>query len=70
MKKTEYYAATNETIEAELSEAEIAQKEQDALDDKRNKAKELADLKAKEAAKAALLDRLGITADEAKLLLS
>ena len=34
------------------------------------KAKELADAETKAAAKAALLDRLGITADEAKLLLS
>ena len=34
------------------------------------KAKELADAETKAAAKASLLDRLGITADEAKLLLS
>ena len=34
------------------------------------KAKESADAETKAAAKAALLDRLGITADEAKLLLS
>jgi hypothetical protein len=34
------------------------------------KAKELADAETKAAAKAALLERLGITADEAKLLLS
>jgi hypothetical protein len=34
------------------------------------KAKELADAETKAATKAALLERLGITADEAKLLLS
>jgi hypothetical protein len=33
------------------------------------KAAEIADAKAKETAKAAILDRLGLTADEAKLLL-
>ena len=37
---------------------------------KENYAKELADAEIKAKAKAALLDRLGITEDEAKLLLS
>jgi hypothetical protein len=37
---------------------------------KENHAKELADAEIKAKAKAALLDRLGITEDEAKLLLS
>ena len=37
---------------------------------KKIKGDELSDAKAKEASKAALLERLGITADEAKLLLA
>jgi|694.fasta_scaffold54606_7 hypothetical protein len=37
---------------------------------KENHAKELADAKAKATTKAALLERLGLTEDEAKLLLS
>ena len=45
---------------------------QKQIDDeiKRIKAAEIADAQAKATAKADLLDRLGITADEAKLLLS
>lgn len=53
---------TGEVIERELSADEIAAKEAEA-------AKVQADLEAKEAARQALLDKLGITADEAKLLL-
>jgi hypothetical protein len=56
---------TNEIIDREMTVAEykIYQAEQ-KIDAARQ-----AELEAKSAAKAALLDRLGITADEAKLLL-
>lgn len=56
----------NEIIEREMDAKELAQFEQD-------KANAVADAEAKAKtalSKAALLDRLGITADEAKLLLS
>jgi hypothetical protein len=49
---------TNEIIEREMNDAEFAQYEIDKSNDE-----------AKEAQRQALLDRLGITADEAKLLL-
>ena len=66
MKIKEVNAQTGEEIVRDATDAEIAQREADALEAKRiNEA-----IAAKEAAKAALLDRLGITADEAKLLLS
>lgn len=66
MKITETNGATGETIEREATAEEIAQFEAD-------QAEQLAAhqaAKAKEAEKAALLNRLGMTADEAKLLLS
>jgi hypothetical protein len=56
---------TDEVIDREMNDAEFAQYEAD-------KAAELAkqiEAEAKVAQKQALLDRLGITADEAKLLL-
>ena len=57
---------TDEIIDREATADELAQMAVDA-----QKAQEAADAKAQEAAtKAALLERLGITADEAKLLLS
>lgn len=59
--------ATNEVaiIEHEMSAAEIAQYEAD----KTATGAKIAEAAAKEAARQALLDKLGITADEAKLLL-
>ena len=70
MKISETFAETNETIVRDMTEEELAQRQKDI--------KEQAQLKAKQEkveaeaaiAKAALLNRLGITADEAKLLLS
>lgn len=61
---------TGEVIERELNAEELAQ---EVIDDKRIKAEakkiaEVAEANAK--AKADLLERLGITEDEAKLLLS
>ena len=65
-KITEYNGLTNETTERNATAAEIADiKKRDAKFAALEIAKE-----AKAEAKAALLDRLGITADEAKLLLS
>ena len=58
-----------ETIH-ELTDAEIAQMEADRVAAEARKAEEDAAAEANATAKAALLDRLGITADEAKLLLS
>ncbi len=62
----EINAQNGEEIVREATEAELAQAELDAIE-----AKKFAEaLAAKEAAKAALLEKLGITEDEAKLLLS
>ena len=57
-----YDCATGETIDREMNDDEFAQYESD-------QAVEIV-RKTEVEAKAALLDRLGITADEAKLLLS
>ena len=59
-------ADTGEIIERELNDAELAQHEADLSVAAARKA----ELIAKETAKLELLDRLGITADEAKLLFS
>jgi hypothetical protein len=56
-------------IERDATEAEIAQLEKDAATEAKLNAKRQADAKANAEAKAALLDRLGITEDEARLLL-
>jgi hypothetical protein len=62
-----------QTGEVTIRELTDAEKEQEIIDDadtKYNLAKQDAKVQADADAKAALLDRLGITADEAKLLLS
>jgi membrane protein involved in colicin uptake len=61
--------STGEVSEIELTAEEVAQREADAKEHAEAKAQEEADKAAAEAAKADLLARLGITADEAKLLL-
>jgi hypothetical protein len=66
MKTLEHNATTGKIIERQLTEQEIAQIEIDTI----NSAARQAEAEAKAAEKAALLDRLGITADEAKLLLA
>ena len=58
--------STNEIIDREMNDAELAQHEIDQAAAAARKAEE----QAAATAKAALLDKLGITADEAKLLLS
>lgn len=66
MKVKEINATTGEEIVRDATEAEIEQSRLDALESRR-----IADLIAeREAAKSALLEKLGITEDEAKLLLS
>lgn len=64
--KTIHNVETGEIIQRELNDEEFAQYQADQeADAQRKLAKE-----AKAQAKAELLERLGITADEAKLLLS
>jgi hypothetical protein len=62
-------ATTNEIKMVDFTAAEIKQVEKDAKECADRQAKIQADLQDKAIAKAALLDRLGITADEAALLL-
>jgi hypothetical protein len=59
-------AETGEEIEREMNAAELKQYEADQV----THLARLAEIEKKAAAKTALLDRLGITADEALLLLS
>jgi uncharacterized protein YPO0396 len=61
----EVNCTTNAKIIREATADELAQ----LTADKESADKEAAELAAKEAARQALLDKLGITADEAKLLL-
>jgi hypothetical protein len=61
--------STGEVSEIELTQEEVAQREADAIAAAEAKAVEDADKAAKAADKAALLERLGITAEEAALLL-
>ena len=61
--------STGEVSEIELTAEEVAQREADAKAYADEKAQEEADKAAKAADKAALLERLGITAEEAALLL-
>jgi hypothetical protein len=58
----EHNCETGEIIQRELTAAEIKQREDEAV-------KAQAEREAKAQAKAALLERLGITEEEAKLLL-
>jgi hypothetical protein len=60
---------TNTVEEIELSKADIAQRLEDQNTQAKQEADLLAQIAAKEGAKADLLAKLGITADEAKLLL-
>jgi len=57
---------TNEVIEREMTDAEFAIRKADLQAELNRKT----EAEAKAQAKAALLERLGITADEAKLLLA
>lgn len=63
---TIYDCETNETVEREMNDSEFAQYQKDVKTAQTRKA----EAEAKAQAKAALLDKLGITEDEAKLLLA
>ena len=65
----EINCATGEVLERELTADELAQRELDAKAYADEKAKEDADKAANAVKKNALLAKLGITADEAALLL-
>jgi hypothetical protein len=65
LKITEVNCTTGEEIVRDATAEEIAQIELDAA----NEATAKAEAEAKVAARQAILDRLGLTADEAKLLL-
>jgi hypothetical protein len=56
---------TDEVIDREMNDAEFAQYEADQA----TQATAKAEAEAKEVARQAILDRLGLTADEAKLIL-
>jgi|688.fasta_scaffold475995_3 hypothetical protein len=60
---------SNEIIEVPLTNAEIAQLKKDAAAFEKQIEKENAQQELKSAQRQAILDRLGLTADEAKLLL-
>jgi hypothetical protein len=62
--------STGEVSEIELTAEEVAQRTADAKAHAEAKALEEADKAAKAAEKAALLERLGITAEEAALLIA
>ena len=66
MKIIDHNVETGEVIERDMTKAEADQYAKDQAE----KAAQLADIEAKAVAKTALLNRLGITADEAALLLS
>lgn len=70
MEKIIVDCSTGEQTVVPLTAEEIAQREADAQAFADAKAQEEADKAAKEAAKADLLAKLGITEDEAKLLLA
>jgi hypothetical protein len=60
---------TGETVERELNKAEIDQQKTDETKSATLQAELKAEIDARAIAKAALLDKLGITAEEAALLL-
>jgi hypothetical protein len=67
--RIEVNCTTGEVLEIELTDAEVAQREADAA---AAESQRLADEQAaaeKAAARAVILDRLGLTADEAAILL-
>ena len=68
--RVEVNCETGEQTIIELTDAEIAEMEAAAQAAEADRAAAQAEAAAKEAAKADLLAKLGITADEAKLLLS
>ena len=70
MKITEVFALTGEVVERDATKAELEQSKKDKENREAREAAEQAEADAKAIAKAQLLNRLGITAEEAVLLLS
>jgi hypothetical protein len=62
-------ALTNDTITREMTDEELAQKQKDKTEQAAIDAKHKAEAEAKATARQAILDRLGLTAEEAQLLL-
>ena len=69
-KRIEVNCSTGEVLEIELTDAEVAQREADAAAFAAKKHEEEVAAAEAATAKAALLAKLGITEDEAKLLLA
>jgi len=67
--RVEVNCTTGETSIIELTDAEIAQMEADAAEAETQRKAEEKAAADKAAARAAILDRLGLTADEAAILL-
>jgi hypothetical protein len=67
--RVEVNCTTGETSIIELTDAEIAQMEADAAADETQRKAEEKAAADKAVARAAILDRLGLTADEAAILL-
>lgn len=70
MEKIIHNVETNELVTADLSAKEVAEIEAVQLKEAADLAKRKAEEKVTATAKAALLEKLGITADEAALLLA
>jgi hypothetical protein len=70
MFRVEHNVETDEIIEIQLTAEEIVKREKEHLEAQEKLNKLIAEENATFAAKAALLEKLGITEDEAKLLLS
>ena len=69
MKTTELFGTTGEVIERDFTKAELEQRKKDQQEDAAAAAAKQAAAETKAAARQAILDRLGLTADEARLLL-
>jgi hypothetical protein len=61
---------TGEIVEVQLTEAEVQQLQKDQAEIEQKQTARQAEAEAKATARAAILDRLGLTAEEAALLLS
>lgn len=70
MKKLEIFALTGEVIERDYTAEELEQYEKDQAEIVKAEAEKLAEAEAKAEARKALLARLGISEQEAQLLLS
>ena len=64
-KVTEYFHSTNEVIERDFTDLEMEQNEKDKIEATNRRAA----IETKDIERAAILERLGLTADEAKLLI-